>query len=1328
MPILHRDFETRSTLNLPDVGAWRYAGDASTDAWCIGYAVDDDPVQTWLPGQPIPEEFQIAATDAAWLVVAHNDAFESAIEERLLGPRYDWPLVPIERHRCTQAMALAAALPAKLKTVAAALHLPIGKDTEGAKVMREMAQPRKPRPGEDPNGIYWIDDPEKLRQLIAYNIRDVEVERELYRRLPPLSEAEQVLWQLDAAINRRGFRVDVPLAEAARKIVRERRGVINRELTELTGGRITSIAQVNRLANFLREHGHKVVGVGKRSVAAVLAHNPDADIARLLRLRQEGGKSSASKLDALLDSANDDRIHGALKFHGASTGRWTGHGFQPHNLARAQPADPETAIAAVQSGDLERVAAIGPPLAVIGSLSRSLICAALGKVLIGADFSSIESRVLCWLADEKWKLDAFRTFDATGDLALENYCVVASRVLGRKVTPADEEGRQVGKCTELAFGFGGALGAFRKIAPDADFTDAQVETFKRQWRTAHPRIVKFWGDLHRALLRAVRTSAPVTFKNLGAEMRDGYLYMRLPSGREIAYPEARIELTPRDDAIVFKDNEKGKWRDKRGWHGKFIENAVQAIARDLLTAAMQRLESAGYPIVLHIHDELVAEIPEDFGSPEEFARLMAELPPWAEGLPIAAKPWRRQRYAKENGHVAADEDEQDDDAPLDADVEDEPQPVTQANLDEINAGLKREDIKTIEIDAESADTATNDSSRGERDRDAGSDDDNGARGNYRNNHFEKHAGKPYTDAHLRARGYRLACTFPYELPDNTALYEERRYELRAGITPSADRPRKTCRFCHVVDGAARFDTGPRRIVYNWPAIMRAGPGATVHITEGANKSAALNAAGLLATAVAYHKWEPECVSALAGQHLVYHEDHDLDDAKGRNNGRELSADARKKLAPVAASFRVVPAAHLFKHIGREPWPTADVKDWLKLGGDATKLTEICREIPTENSITVEPYRFPDEQNIAPWQWLYGRHLLRGEVAGTAAMGGTGKSTLSIVEALAMATGRPLLGQDVAEPRRIMLVNLEDTHATMGKRIAAVMRHYPITPADVGDRLIVKAKGEIKIKVARQLRSGDVERNEPLIRELQKLMTAEKIDVLSVDSFIRTHKVNENDNSAIQEVIECFEDIAIEAQCAVHLWHHTRKAGGDKATVESARGAIAFVDACRSARVLETLASKEHAELKAVQPDMLPAGFYFRAFNGKRNFAPPADQSDWYQLESITLANGDDVGVATPWAYPATWSDLTPEMTAQVLGEIDKGLANGQRYSNHNAAKQRPAWMAVQKHCPTKTQSQCRRIVTTWIETGKLYEDAYDDPVYGREQKGLFVRKTEETET
>ena len=652
MPVLFRDVETKSTLDLRSVGAWRYAGDPTTEVLCIGYAVDDGPVTSWTPGQPIPEEFREAARDPNWLIVAHNDSFERAIEEQLLAPRYGWPLVPIERHRCTMAMALANALPGALDAAAAALGLAIQKDAAGARLMRQMAKPRKPRKDEDPDAIHWLSDPVHLERLRLYCETDVAVERELYRHLPPLSDAEQQLWQLDALINVRGFHVDVPLAEAAQRIVDQSLAALNAEITELTDGRITSIAQVGKLTALLQEAGHDVKGVTKRSIAAVLAHNPDERIRRILELRRDGGKASAGKLETLLRSVDGGRLHGTLKFHGAATGRWSGSGFQPHNLARAQPSDPDAAIAAVISGDIERVRAIGPPLDVVASLSRSMICAAPGMTLISADYSAIELRVLAWLAGEAWKLDTYRKFDASGDPKFEPYCATASRIFFRPVTPEQEEERQMGKLFDLAFGYGGALGAFRRIT-DAEFSDTAVDQFKTQWRNAHPAIVRYWGDLHRALLCAVRTKAPVDFKNLHAEMRDGNLYLRLPSGRELVYPQAHIKPGQFSDEIVFMDNALGGWKEARGWHGIFAENVVSGMCRDLLAAAMPKLEAAGYPIVLHVHDEIVAEVPEGFGSADEFARLMTELPPWADGLPLVAKGSRRQRYAKNSKESAS---------------------------------------------------------------------------------------------------------------------------------------------------------------------------------------------------------------------------------------------------------------------------------------------------------------------------------------------------------------------------------------------------------------------------------------------------------------------------------------------------------------------------------------------------------------------------------------------------------------------------------------------------------------------------------------------------
>ena len=648
MPILFRDIETRSTLTLADAGAWRYAAASTTEVLCVAYAVDDGAMSIWTPGQPIPEAFMTAAKDPAWLVVAHSDAFENAIETRLLGPRYGWPLIPLERHRCTLAAALANALPGALDAAAAALGLPVRKDAEGHRLMMQMAKPRKARKGEAANAVYWHDDMERRLRLQAYCARDVEVERQLFKRLPPLSAEEQKLWVLDATINSRGFFVDLQLAQAAQKIALAEQAAIDAEITTLTGGQITSINQTARLTVYLQKYGHTAAGLTKRSVSALLAQQPTGELRRLLELRREGAQAAARKLASLLAGIDDDhRLRGTLRYHGASTGRWSGTRFQPQNLKKPQSKDLDSAITAIRAGDLQSLRKLGAPLAIVGDISRSMIGAAPGCVLYGADFSAIESRVLAWLANETWKIKIYRDFDATGDPRLEPYCVTASRILRRTVTPDDEAGRAIGKTCDLAFGFGGGRGAWRRFDRSSTYSDNDVEGFKTEWRTQHAATVRFWQALEGTLRRALRTGRPIAFNQLAAEVTDGTLYLTLPSGRRLAYPEAHLEPgkfgAPQ---IVYKDNARGGWTYSRGWYGTFTENVVQAVARDLLAASMTRLEAAAYRVTLHCHDETVCEVPQHFGDLDGFLQLMTALPDWAAGLPLAAKAWKRTNYAK----------------------------------------------------------------------------------------------------------------------------------------------------------------------------------------------------------------------------------------------------------------------------------------------------------------------------------------------------------------------------------------------------------------------------------------------------------------------------------------------------------------------------------------------------------------------------------------------------------------------------------------------------------------------------------------------------------
>jgi DNA polymerase len=653
--VLHRDFETRSTLKLA-FGVHRYAMHPDTEVQCVGYAVDDNAPLLWVPGDPIPQVFIEAAQNPDWICVAHNDAFETAIERHILAPRYGWPLIPIERHRCTMAAALAMALPARLETLAQALDLNAQKDRSGGRLMLMMSKPRKPRKGEDPNGLYWFDDPDRSARWHEYCLTDVLVEQEVYARLRALSANEQRLYLVDQTINDRGFYVDRELAEAARTIMQADAPQLDAELAQATEGAVTRVAQVVRFKTWLAAQGYACDSLKKPVVAELLEREtlPPA-VRRALQTRQQGAQAAAKKADALLNRVGDDgRIRGALAYHKASTGRWAGNGVQPQNLKRSELSGEElnAALAAVRSGDYSRVSSLYPrPLELIGSLMRSTICAAPGCSLIGGDYASIESRMLAYIAEENWKLDAYRRFDATGDPRDEPYVVLAGKIFGKPPTQISPEERRIGKTCDLAFGFQGGLHGFRVFEPER-FTDDEVEELKRAWRAAHPNIKTFWRAVDIAAWRAVRERGHVIYCGKVAFKCEGaFLLLKLPSGRKLSYPFPKIKVVDAEyEVVVFKDASAGQWRDIRNGNGAYggswTENIVSAACRDLLAGALIRLEQAGYAVVLHVHDEIIAEVSAGFDSTTEFSKLMTMIPPWALGLPIAAKAWSGSRFCK----------------------------------------------------------------------------------------------------------------------------------------------------------------------------------------------------------------------------------------------------------------------------------------------------------------------------------------------------------------------------------------------------------------------------------------------------------------------------------------------------------------------------------------------------------------------------------------------------------------------------------------------------------------------------------------------------------
>lgn len=652
--VLHRDYETRSCTGLRIAGTFEYATDPTTEVLCCAYARDDEPVQLWTPGDPVPPEFLEAANNPNWIVCAHGAHFEDAIERHVLHRQFTWPVFPLEKQRCTQAMCLALGLPARLSAAAIALELGNQKDAAGDMLMHQTSKPRRPHKYEDPTKLYWREDAGRLQRLGEYCRQDVEVERELFARLPPLPRFEQALWELSSRINTRGFHVNRAFAQAARKILETAAPEIDAEITEITNGAVTTISQLVRLLSWLREQGCDLDDLNRKTIENQLqADDLSLQVRRALELRLAGAQAAVKKIDALLLRAgDDDRVRGSYRYHGAATGRFSGEGLQPQNMKRPT-IDMEAAIAAVATGDYHHVKTLYPrPLAIVGDCSRAMISAAPGHTLVGADFSAIESRVLAWVAGEAWKLETYRRFDATNDPTDEPYCQTACRIFRVKsgTYTKDSPERAVGKVCDLAFGYMGGINAWRKFEPDR-FTDEEVKKFCSEWRASHPAIRKLWYAIDRAALVAVRERGRIArCESIAIKSVGGFLLLKLPSGRKISYPLPRAVGDAERQHVTFLDNAAGQFTECRGGQGAYgglwTENVVSGIARDLLAEAMLRIEAAGYPIVLHVHDEIVAEVPEGFGSLDEFTKLMIRKPAWALDLPIAAKAWSGKRFTK----------------------------------------------------------------------------------------------------------------------------------------------------------------------------------------------------------------------------------------------------------------------------------------------------------------------------------------------------------------------------------------------------------------------------------------------------------------------------------------------------------------------------------------------------------------------------------------------------------------------------------------------------------------------------------------------------------
>ena len=645
MPVLMGlDLETYSSAPLPRCGVYRYCDAPDFEILLFSYAFDDEPVQTidLASGEMLPKEVISALEDPGIIKVAYNAQFERVCLSRYLGHWLD-----PHQWRCTMVMAAYLTLPGRLADAAVALGTTEKKMEEGKDLIRYFSVPCKPS---KTNGGRTrnlpTDAPEKWAVYRQYNAQDVETERAIRKALEkfPLPEQEWELYALDQQINDRGVRVDKKLVKNAIAVDAVFAQAAYQRAQELTG--LENPGSVNQLKAWLADQDMPMESLAKKIVQEKAAQT-DGIVAELLNLRLELSKTSVKKYEAMARCVcKDGRIHGMMQFYGASrTGRFASRILNMQNLPQNHLPDLDLAREIVKTGDEELLDALFS--SVPGTLSELIRTAFIPKDgcrFLVADFSAIEARVLAWLANEEWVLEEFRgkgkIYEAT---ASRMFHIPQESIV--KGNP-NYEYRQKGKQATLSCGYGGGVGALKAMG--AKMSEEEMQPLVDAWRAANPNIVAFWSALDRAARTVIRKKTSARVGKVTLYWQDDKMFMRLPSGRNLCYQSPHFTGNRfGSDAIgYYAPNAAGQRVVQETFGGKLAENATQAIARDILAHALLTLEKNGYPVIFHVHDEAVIEMPNGQGSLEEACRLMAIAPDWAENLPLRADGYECAYYQK----------------------------------------------------------------------------------------------------------------------------------------------------------------------------------------------------------------------------------------------------------------------------------------------------------------------------------------------------------------------------------------------------------------------------------------------------------------------------------------------------------------------------------------------------------------------------------------------------------------------------------------------------------------------------------------------------------
>lgn len=649
MKKLSIDIETFSDIDLIKCGVYKYADSPAFEILLFAYSIDDGEINIidLVNGEELPEEIAEAIKSDTVIKTAFNAQFERVCLSKYLGLPEGEYLNP-QSWYCTAVQAAELSLPSSLADVGAALGLERQKMTEGKELIKYFCVPCKPTKSNGGRTRNMPKDaPDKWTLFKEYCKRDVDVERQIAEKLKkyPLSKSEHDLYVLDQRINDRGVLVDLEFARQAVKLNSIQSAVATEQAYTLTG--LENPNSVAQLKEWLIENGVEIDSLSKKAVAA-LADETDGDIQEMLYLRLLMSKTSVKKYEAVMRSVcKDNRVRGMMRFCGASrTGRWSGQILQVQNLPQNHLPDLTLARDIVKDGDFEMLdMTFGNVPNVLSELIRTVLIPKQNHRFIVADFSAIEARVLSWLAGEQWRLDTFRN---GGDI----YCASASQMFRVPVEKHGVNGhlRQKGKISELACGYGGSVGALKNMgAVEMGVPEDELQGLINDWRNANPHIVKLWTEVGNAAMKAIKEKTIVSLGKLVFMYERGILFIRLPSGRRLSYIKPRIGTNRfGGDSITYMGvGASKKWERLETFGGKLVENIVQAIARDLLASAMMNVANAGYDIVFHVHDEIIAEAPDGQGSVDEMCKLMSINPDWADGIPLSADGYECEYYRKD---------------------------------------------------------------------------------------------------------------------------------------------------------------------------------------------------------------------------------------------------------------------------------------------------------------------------------------------------------------------------------------------------------------------------------------------------------------------------------------------------------------------------------------------------------------------------------------------------------------------------------------------------------------------------------------------------------